>query len=293
MKKIVMATLFMAVAGVASAQVTLSGKVSEYVDNTKVGGVSTTKLAAEPTSNFALTVNEKLAGGLSARVVLETSLSGNTIDGVGTKLGDRQSTVGLAHSLGSIDLGRNVHSQFLAVSNNDVFSTLYGSVAGDIHNLRGLRFGEAVFVSLTPVKGVTLTYDRTQAGAGTNAFAYSASGSYAGVDATVARYENGSEVSTVLGGSTQVAGLRVSYTHSDNTGVVTNKGDLIGVSRTFGPVTAKVSYGQTNDDTKAYALGADYALSKRTEIGVAYRNVDRIGSANDVEQIGVGLTHRF
>jgi len=68
---------------------------------------------------------------------------------------------------------------------------------------------------------------------------------------------------------------------------------LIGVSRAFGPITAKASYGKTNTDVKAYALGADYNFSKRTSVGVNYRNVDVAGTANDVKQVGVGVTHRF
>jgi predicted porin len=40
-------------------------------------------------------------------------------------------------------------------------------------------------------------------------------------------------------------------------------------------------------------MGADYNFSKRTALGVNYRNVDVTGTANDVKQVGVGVTHRF
>ena len=293
MKKIALATLLAATTMVASAQVSISGKVAQFVDNTKTGVVSNTSIAGEPTNNVTVSATENLGGGLKARVILDTSIGANTINGNGTQLGDRQGTVGLTSRVGSIDIGRNVHSEFLAITNNDVFGTMYGSVAGDVHNLRGLRLSNGVFATLSPVKGLTVSYDRTQGGTGTDATSYGINTSLAGVGVTAARFEQGAEVSTVVGLSTKVAGIRLTYTHSDNTGVVKSKGDLIGASRAFGPYTAKASYGKTNTNIKAYSVGIGYALSKRTDLEVAYRNIDKAGTSTDVAQVGVGVIHRF
>ncbi len=297
MKKITLAAIMAFVTLGASAQVALTGKVSQWMDNTKTGATSTQGMTTEPTSNIAFTITEDLGGGMKARGVLETSLSGNTIAGTGTQLGDRQSTVGLAGKFGSIDLGRNVHSQFLAITSNDAFGTLYGSVAGDVHNLRGLRFSNGAFVA-TNFGPVNATWDRSNNAPGTaDATAYSLGASIAGVSATVAQYQQGAaEKSTVIGLNAKVGKTGAFYSRSDNTSATageTKKGDLVGVSQAFGPVTAKASYGKTNTDVKAYNVGLDYALSKRTAVGVAYRNVDVAGTANDIKQIGVGLTHRF
>jgi predicted porin len=149
------------------------------------------------------------------------------------------------------------------------------------------------FFALTPIKGVTATYDRTQTGTGTEATSYSASAKLLGVNAVVAQYTQGAEKSTVYGASAKLGGTQVFYTHSNNEGAVATKGDLIGASQAFGRVTAKASYGKTNTDVKAYALGADYNFSKRTAVGVNYRNVDVAGTTHDVKQVGVGVTHRF
>ena len=293
MKKIAIATLLAATTMVATAQVSLNGKISEFVDNTKTGAISKTTLATDPTSNITISVNENI-GGMKARVVLDTSLKANDpITGADTKLGDRQSTIGLSNNLGSIDLGRNLHSHFLAITNNDAFGTLYGSVAGDVHNLRGLRISNGTFFALTPIKGVTATYDRTQNGVGTEASSYSASATIMGVNATVAQYTQGVEKSTVYAGSAKLGNTQVFYTHSDDKGAVARTGDLFGASQQFGAITAKASYGKTNTDVKAYAMGADYNFSKRTLMGVNYRNVDATGTTNDVKQVGVGVTHRF
>lgn len=290
MKKLLMATL-LAASFAAQAQVTLSGKVSAWVDNTGVNGSRATALVTEPTSNLSFSAQEKLGNGMSARAVVETSLSGNTINGGGTQLGDRQSTVGLASSVGSLDLGRNVHSHFLAVTNNDAFGTLYGSVAGDVHNLRGLRFSQGVFIALAPVKGVNVSYDRTQGGVGTEAQAYSASASLLGANATVAQYKQGAEESTVLGVNYKLGAAQLFYSHSTDKGAGAKTGNLVGVRYQLASnLVAKGSYGKTNSDVTAHALGLDYALSKRTEVGVAYRNVDAVV---DTKQIGIGVTHRF
>ena len=293
MKKIAIATILAATTLVATAQVRVTGKISEFVDNTQTGAISKTSLATDPTSNITFSATETI-GGLKARVVLDTSLKANDpITGADTKIGDRQSTIGLSGKLVSMDLGRNLHSHFLAITNNDAFGTLYGSVAGDVHNLRGLRISNGTFFALTPMKGLNATYDRTQNGVGTEASSYSASAKLFGINATVAQFTQGVEKSTVYAGSAKLGNTHVFYTRSDDKGAVTKTGDLIGASQQFGPVTAKASYGKTNTDVKAYAMGADYNLSKRTLVGINYRNVDAKGTTNDVKQVGVGVTHRF
>jgi predicted porin len=293
MKKIALATLLAATTMFASAQVSISGKVAQFVDNTKTGAISNTSIAGEPTNNITISATENLGGGLKARVILDTSIGANTINGSGTQMGDRQGTVGLVSGVGSVDIGRNVHSEFLAITNNDVFGTTYGSVAGDVHNLRGLRVSNGVFATVTPFKGVTVSYDRTQGATGTDATSYGAVGTFVGFTATAARFEQGTETSTVVGLSTNIAGTRLTYTHSDDKGVVNSEGDLIGIAKPFGAYTAKASYGRTNQDVKAYSVGVGYAFSKRTDLEVAYRNIDKAGASADVTQVGVGLIHRF
>ena len=300
MKKITLAAVMALATLGASAQVTVSGKYSTFVDSTSTGGTRTGTMVVDPTSNITFGVKEDLGGGLSARAVVETTLgTTNSVDGTSnTQFGDRQATVGVAGRMGSIDLGRNVHSQFLALASNDSFSALYGSIAGDVHNLRGLRFSNGAFMA-TRVGPINATYDRSNNGAGVEDVASASLGAALGpVNAVVANYTNaaGTEKSTVVGANAKLGGTNVFYSHSDNHSATlgeTKKGDLIGASQTFGAYTAKASYGRTNTEVKAYNVGVDYALSKRTQVGVAYRVVDLTGSAQDIKQVGVGITHRF
>lgn len=293
MKKIALATLLAATTFVASAQVSISGKIGQFADSTKTGDVRVGSMVAEPTNNIAVTATEDLGSGLKARVVLNTSLGSNTIDSTGTRIGDRQGTVGLASNFGSVDLGRNTHTEWASIINNDVFNGFYGTVATSVHTLRGSRISNGVFATVNPVKGLTVSYDRSQVATGTDATSFGAVATVAGVRVTAARFEQGAETSTVVGLNTTIAGTRITYTHSDDKGVATSKGDLIGVAKPFGAYTAKASYGRTNQDVKAYAVGLDYALSKRTDLSVSYRNVDKTGTSQDVTGAGIGMIHRF
>lgn len=294
MKKIALATLLLAAAFTASAQVTVSGKMGQFIDNTKTGDTSVSSMVAEPTNNLAVTATEDLGSGLKARVIVNTSLGPNTIDGNGTKVGDRQGTVGLASALGSIDLGRNTHTEWSSIVNNDVFGGYYGTVANSIHNLRGSRISNGVFATVNPIQGVTVSYDRSQVAVGTDATSYGVVATvYPNVRVTAARFDQGIESSTVIGVDAKILGTRVTYTHSDDQGLVNSKGDLIGVAKTFGAYTVKGSYGTTNKDVTAYAIGLEYALSKRTDLSVSYRNIDKPVASQNVTGYGIGMIHRF
>jgi predicted porin len=300
MKKLLIALAALAVLGTAQAESTIYGLYNVTIDNTKTGTASGTGSMYNDLSRIGFTTKEDLGGGLTSRIVIETSLMGNTYTNapVGTQIGDRQATGGVAGKLGSIDLGRNVHSEYLALSNNDVFGTKYGSIASDVHNLRGLRMSGGVFAVATPMPGVVATYDRTYTGQPTEYTAYSLGGTIAGINIVGAHYDDstGLEKSDVLGVNTTFGNTTIAYSGSDNKSVTvgeTKRGSMIGLSQKIGQITAKASYGKTNTSVTAYNVGAEYALSKRTDFLVSYRKVDAAGAASDVKQIGFGMTHRF
>ena len=296
MKKLVLAA-FLAVASLAAtAQVSVYGLVREYVDNTKVGNTTITSMV-DDTSRIGFKSNEALGNGLSARVVVETSFaSTDPAVGAPTQLGNRQSTIGLASKNGSIDLGRKLNSHFLAITSNDVFDTDYGSIAGDIHNVRTVRSGNAVFLNYN-LGPASVAFDRTSTGAGEEAMSYSGSGKLGPVTATVARFEQGAAKSTVLAGRAEYAGNQLFLSTSQDADVAgTTRGTLAGIALpvTGMKVTLKGSYGVKTSDiaakVTAYAVGAEYDLSKRTSVNVAYRNVS---NTVDTRQFGLGLSHSF
>jgi len=294
MKKILLAALLAGLTTTASAQVVLSGKIGTTLDRTEVGATTKTGFVNDPTSNIAVSASERV-GALGFRAVVETSLFGNNENlGTETRLGDRQRTVGFTFKNVGVDVGRNVHSHFLNITKHDPFSTVYGSIAGDIHPLHGLRMSNAVFTHAHVTKQAQVNYERTQ-GETVETTVMAGSGQVGPLNAMVSRFERGEVKSTVVSAGANLAGNKLTATYSENQGPASHNGVTVNAMRDLGPWTLKASYGKTNTDVKAYALGAVYNFSKRTEAGLAYRNVDRssVPSTGDISQVGFGLTHRF
>ena len=293
MKKVLVA-LTLAVAGVASAQVGIYGRVGTYYDNTKTGTAAAVQGMANDLSHFGIRATEDLGGGLKARATYETYIQANSPETSTTAFGDRQSTVGIAHQMGSVDLGRSVHTHFLAISNNDPFGTLIGSSAADVHNLRGLRFSNAAFTSVN-LGNVTASFDRST-GATTDPYAASLVAAVGPAVVTYARYEAGAETSDVLAARAKFGATTVFGIASDNKGVTanTNRGQLVGASHNLGgPITVKASYGRIENGIKSYNVGAEYAFSKKTYAQVLYRNVEGTTAAGDIKQVAGGLVVQF
>lgn len=295
MKKIALATLLAASTALATAQITVSGKIGEYIDSTKTGTTTVKSMVAEPTSNIKFNIVEALGGGLTASVVIDTRLFANDPKSVDTQLGDRQSTVGLANKLGSINLGRNTHGVFNTIASTDVFSAFYGTISEDVHNSQGKRLSNATFITVAPLKNVNVNYARDTV---TDATTYTVGGTMGQVSATYARYDSGANSSDVIGVNGRLLGARVGLLRSSDTASgVTTHGTSIGAAyKTASPITLKASYGTRTGGTgnvSAYNLGTEYAFSKRTMAQVVYRNVNKPGGSTDIKEYGIGMVHSF
>lgn len=301
MKNTILATMLALATTAASAQVTVYGRLGEFVDSTKTG-TTTVKSLVNDSSRFGIRAEEKLGTGLTARAVVETSVAADDPKtGSATQLGDRQSTVGLASRFGSVDLGRKEHSEYITMKNADPFGGgNYATITSDINNDRSKRIGDGAYLA-TNVGPVNVTYDRSMytAPATLEATSWSMGGKIGPVTAAVARFASGVDHTNVVTVSGKVAGLELSTIQSkDKTGVVETKGQMYGVTAPINnTVSVKGSFGTKTGlaagDVKAYNLGVNYAFSKRTSASFAYRNVNAGGTANDVKQVGLGLTHNF
>jgi len=295
MKNTILATVLVLATTAASAQVTVSGKIGEYIDNTKTGNNSVSSMIAEPTSNIKFTASETLGNGLTASVVVDTRLFANDPKSANTQLGDRQSTVGLSNKFGSIELGRNTHGVWNTIAGTDVFSAFYGTIAEDVHNGQGKRLSNATFINVTPLKNLNGSYARDTV---TDATTYSVGGSLGPVTATYARYELGATTSDVIGAKGEFLGTRLGLLYSTDTvaGVTTNGTSIGAAYKTASPVTLKATYGTRTGGTgtvNAYNVGAEYAFSKRTLAQVVYRSVNKPGLNTDIKEYGIGMVHRF
>lgn len=301
MKNTILATMLALATTAASAQVTVYGRLSEFVDSTKTG-TTTVKSLVNDSSRIGFRAEEKLGTSLTARVVVETSIAADDPKtGSATQLGDRQSTVGLASRFGSVDLGRKEHSEYITMKAADPFGgATYASVSTDVVNDRSKRIGDGAFIG-TSIGPVSVAYDRSMYSnpATAEATAWSLGGKIGPVTTAVARFASGADHTNVVTVSARVAGLELSTIQStDTTSAVETKGRLYGVTAPINnAVSVKGSYGTKTGlaagDVKAYNVGVNYAFSKRTSALVAYRSVDAGGTANDVKQVGLGLTHSF
>jgi predicted porin len=301
MKKIAIATLLAATTLVATAQVSVYGKISEFADSTQTGTVKINSLVND-SSRFGIKAEEKLGHGLSARVVVETSVVADDPKvGAATQLGDRQSTIGLTSKFGTVDLGRKEHSEYITMKNADPFGGAnYASVSVDVVNTRDKRIGDGAYLA-TSFGPVSATYDRSMYTnpATLEATSWSIGGKLGPVTAAVARFESGTDYTNVATLSGKLIGLELSTIQTeDKTGKVATKGHFYGVTAPVtGPLSVKASYatktGLATGEVKAYNVGFNYAFSKRTNVLVAYRNVNAGGTANDVKQFGLGLSHSF
>jgi predicted porin len=301
MKNTILATMLALATTAASAQVSVYGRLSEFVDSTKTG-TTTVKSLVNDSSRIGFKAEEKLGTGLTARVVVETSVAADDPKtGAATQLGDRQSTVGLTSKFGSVDLGRKEHSEYITMKTADPFGGAnYASVSPDVINVRDKRIGDGAYLGTT-IGPVSATYDRSMYTnpATAEATSWSLASKVGPVTAAVARFASGADHTNVVTVSGKVAGLELSTIQStDKTGAVETKGHFYGVTAPINAaVSVKGSYGTKTGlaagEVKAYNLGVNYAFSKRTVASVAYRSVDAGGTANDVKQVGLGLTHSF
>lgn len=299
MKKLILAAALASIAGVASAQqsVSIYGAINEYVTSTKTGSTTANGLTSD-ISNIGFKVSENLGNGVTARAQIETYIQANDTTSSSTYLGDRQSTVGLANKFGSIDLGRNVHSLFVGVASTDPFGALIGSIATDVHTVRSYRISNAVFLTAAPVNGLNVSYEKTMSSSTTSTDPYAAGASYqiGNVTLNASRYDDSvlRTATNLYGGSVKFGNTTAlaSFSRNTDSGVKRN-GQMYGVAQQMGAVTLKASIGKDDAGLSAYNVGASYALSKRTLLDAGYRNVNATGTASDVKQVFAGVRFAF
>lgn len=281
----------LAAMGIAQAQVTVYGKVRMYEESTTIGSASAVTSLTNDSSRLGFKGTEALGNGLSANFVIETSVA--TDAPAATTLGDRTAIVGLSNKFGSIAGGRDKHSVARTLDNFDAMGNTFGSSAAVIHAAQGSRLQNALFVSATPIAGLTVNYQNanSEVAGTTNAQAGSIDYTVGPVSATFARYDNGTtSVSNIAGARYTYAKTTLFGMYSeDKVAGVESTGKSVGIAQSMGVITALASYGE-KQGTKAYNLGATYGLSKNTMLHARY--VKEV-AAVDTQKIGVGVEMNF
>ena len=301
MKKIAIAAALAFAATTSFADATVYGKVRVFDESYKLGAAGGITQLTDSDSRIGFKAVENLSNGLKANVVIETSVVADTPNtGAATQLGNRQSTLGLSHALGSVDLGRAKHAIGRALDNYDAFGNAAFSSTTGVNASQGQRLSNATMFTANIINGVSVSYQRGESEvAGTPAVtAGSVDVSFAGVQATLATYDNQTNSTSNLAAAKYtfaLTGTTVSAIYSDNNvaGVKT-KGKSVGVAQPVAksPVTVLASYGE-NDLVKATNIGANYALSKNTSLQARYIKEDNVVNAKDLRRVAVGMEMNF
>lgn len=248
---------------------------------------------------------EDLGGGLKGLFVLETGIAA---DRGGFNQGNlafgRQSFVGLQGNFGTVTLGRQYTSYFLAL--NQVADPFASGLAGNAQNLmlppsyaepdRAIRMNNTVKYASPIIAGISgeIAYGFGEVADNQSANrVISAAIGYQmkPVSIRLAHYRKNNELDTARISSTMlaanwdfgVAKLFAAYANNDWFGV-DSRDVLIGASAPFGPHTFLASY--IRKDVRNSAADADqlgfaytFALSKRTNLYASYGRIDNEGGA--------------
>jgi predicted porin len=315
------ALLFASATAHAQSSVNISGflDIGVYRGFDKVTNVGTIQR-----SNIAFSGAEDLGGGLAATFKLSHrfDIDTGTPEGAGSKpFWHGESTVGLKGGWGSVRVGRALDAVW---ANDWAYDPWYNfnriaspawqywhfNYSSDRTSNNGSpefgRLSNGIFYDSPSLGGFTFHYsgsfeDSTGAGAGTgNNNGVSLNYDKGPVSLMAAASKNSSDDTVAFLGAKYTIGalsLMGAYDRSKFEGTVDSiaKVQTLGATYKIGAAELKAGYGRLNVDgakSQFFGLGADYWLSKRTNLYVsAGRNKPSTGDSTTA--YGVGIAHSF
>ncbi|MFN4236566.1 MAG: porin [Vogesella sp.] len=306
MKKLIVLATLAALPAAAMADVTISGNLAVGIVNTKATGAGSLTTENRTNGEIKFAGSDDLGNGLKAvwQIASRINLADQSNNARDNLWAGRDSYVGLDGSFGRVTAG-NIYlmpnSGAMAIFENN--SATFESAIYD----QGTRFNNTVSYKSPNLAGFTATvqhsFGSNQANENAKFYADAVSLSYeAGNFAvsydTAAEKENaqGKKLkihelngSVTLDALTLQAGFASGKSEASNTKV---KGWGVAASYAMGNVTPKFGYWRegdsktngvtANDGHKAFAVGVEYALSKRTRTGVEFAkaNYDAAGEGS-------------
>ena len=248
-------------------------------------------------------------------------------------LGTRNTFVGLAGGFGTVLMGKHDTPYKLGTGSLDIFADTYGDYnlgrIGDTTPLASFNSGVQLIDNTQDARdGQALAYiSPTWSGfhfAAAVVMGNGEAGSFTGattktIDAVSATgvYVNGPLFASLSYQTTELLDssawkVGVGYTFGDTkVGAVYENVDkydgvrdrdswLLNITHTMGPIVLKAQYGQANVDVlgasldqDAWAIGADYNLSKRTSVYFVYGDGDTDTVAGNASGWNLGIKHSF
>lgn len=331
MKKTLLAFAVLgAFAGAASAQtnVTIFGLVDAGVVFERGGaGGSVTRLGTGISNGNRLGFKgvEDLGGGLSAKFHIENGFNADTGTlGQGGLLFGRQAWVGLQGGFGSVTMGRQWASHFLALDDVDPFDYSYAGAMSNLVVDGPFRINNSIKYAAPSMGGFTgeLIYGFGEVPGSTSASrSIGGSAGYVNGPVYVKLAYNNTENATATNALKNTA-LAASYdfkmakaafaynVNKNDVRTVDSNDMMLGVTVPFGPSSILASYIRKDDkraanqDANQFALGYTYDVSKRTRLytsyarisnknGAAYTVGDATAAGSGDKALNFGIKHKF
>ena len=287
MKKTLIAMAAVAVAGVASAQVTIYGVVDAGIVNDGTDTSFASGVNGTPRIGFKGT--EDLGGGLSVAFTVETGFS-NAAESA-TSIGDRGARVSMSGGFGTVELGSSVLSaSFFARAATDPTGTnnyAIATYAGSTRNDSSINY------TSPNIGGAVVRYSTVLSADSANTDAVSdISVTYTAGALTIGAASNDDGGTTGKGKSIGIAynmGMAKVFGNSVTTAATQVKTTNFGLNVPMGAMTLEADFRTTaDDDVDANMVAAQYALSKATKVTV-FRSKIQGSDAS----MGVGIRHNF
>lgn len=278
MKKIVISTLLAGLVSVASAQAVVSGVVN--YDYKKSGSAAATTGLAD--SQIMLSVSEDLAPGIKASAGLGLNGAGRneTVSG-------RDAYISVAAPVGTVTVGQIEIANGLKANTFGLAPVMGadGVVLGAAANKDMVKYATPSIggfsASVASVRDVDGTGERTNV--------YGVTGTVAVFNTAVDYTDTSKRVRASVSAKTGILTLGAGVSRQE-TGVADSW--AVAAAVPVGPVTVGAVYSDGNG--KSTEVGAQYNLSKRTAVQVAYRKVEEnTTAANNVSTTRVRLSHSF
>lgn len=310
MKKALIALAVLGLTGgaaVAQSSVTLFGIIDADLKYVKTGDVKLKKLDSNglSTSRFGVKGVEDLGGGLKAGFWLESAVNTDTGTADATRFWGRRSTVSLFGDFGEVRLGRYKTATRLHIEDFDPYSaTGLGDITAVFNNALGTKAGTFAradnMLSYETPQGLGGFYGAADVAAGegndTNKLSdvrlgykdgpIHVSGAYSTTGTGSAKYKVAS-----VGGSYDFSGIKPALLYTTTkAGSAEIKAVTAALTWSLGQGQLQTSYTDSKandaarliagvDDSKLFAIGYIYSLSKRTSLYTTFAQIDNKGGA--------------
>ena len=301
MKKTLIAMAAVAVAGAASAQVTISGKYAfGFTSDQTNAGAATTGLGVTD-GNLTFSASEDLGGGMSISASSEFVSRGRD-----TTISGRNASMTVSGGFGSVMMGsieagnpvdnysggqgRDAGGTITADSNVDILMwTLPAMAPGLKAQLKKTDPTTAGAVGASNTAGISLGYSVDALTVGFDVMNYKAGSTVKSRTTMGAKYDVG--FATISAGSQTFKYLSTATNTADKKETVFGISAPVG-GMTVGVTTRKMAQSGTNNISST-DIGATYALSKRTSVNVSSESTKTVGTAQSAKFQRIKLMHSF